>query len=53
MKPARANYNGHESLREMTSGREVMLVTGAPSPPWQITVRRVLGLSVADYGIKL
>lgn len=30
-----------------------MLATGAPSPPWQITVRRTLELSVADYGIKL
>lgn len=30
-----------------------MLPTGAPSPLWQISVRRALGLSVADYGIKL
>lgn len=49
MKPAKANYNRHKSLREMTSGRDDVLGTGASLLVWQITFRIVFGLSVSSY----
>lgn len=52
MKPARANYNRHMSLREMTSGREAVPGTGASLLVWQITFRIEFGLSVAGYYTK-
>lgn len=30
-----------------------MPATGASPPPWQITIRKAQGLSVADYGTEL
>lgn len=52
MKPARANYNRHKSLREITSGREAVLGTGASLLVWQITFRIEFGLSVSRYYAK-
>lgn len=52
MKPARANYNRHESLKEMTSGREAVAGTGASLLVWQITFRIEFGLSVSGYYAK-